>query len=248
MFTDFGERMPIADWLNLELEDVEPPLPEDWTKESLTRVTLYQEKVSPLCAKIRAHLRYCGLGFDTVTGNKPDSAYKKVPVIVVNERQLNGSAVIVKCLAPVLYGEPLSPEEELWETELAYGLTNSVLRKILLNTDNLQTFVEYTHQPNGFIRCTLPCIAPLITFGALWYFSYNFCDVLEPEVYCEKFALSLGTKPYFHGKNPGPVDISFYGTIATFERAGISFIRPTLQKANLSSYFDRVREHVPEIF
>ena len=55
-------------------------------------------------------------------GKKPNSEYKKVPVLDLNGVQINDSYIIVKNLAPILYGKALTEEEVKFEEAMTYGM------------------------------------------------------------------------------------------------------------------------------
>eukprot|EP00959_Pyramimonas_sp_CCMP1952_P343093 7187403-Pyramimonas_sp.AAC.1 len=102
--------MPTPSGLNLEREDLKEPLPAQWTKADLKDVTLYERYYSMPCVKVRAHLTYTLVPFKAKDGKKLGSDYTKIPVLDVNGIQINDSAIIVKTLAPIIYGRPLTDE------------------------------------------------------------------------------------------------------------------------------------------
>ena len=48
-------------------------------------------------------------------GPKKGSKYKKVPVLMLNDRQINDSFIMIKNLSPILYGKSLTDEEIKFE-------------------------------------------------------------------------------------------------------------------------------------
>eukprot|EP00854_Cymbomonas_tetramitiformis_P005034 gene5034-6135_t len=106
---------------NKEKEDLKEPLTIT-SKDQITKVVLHQSHVSPPCCKIRAILKRYDVPFEIVEGKKPDSDYKKIPVLMVNERQINDSFIMVKSLAPILDGQALSPELLELEELNTFGL------------------------------------------------------------------------------------------------------------------------------
>jgi len=106
-----------------EKEDLIEELPASWTKPgSLGKVLLYQNPVSPPCVKLRLIFEFYGVDYQCMQGKKKDSEYKKIPVIVFNNVQINDSFVIVKSLAKVLDGEPLTPALLELEEMTTYGV------------------------------------------------------------------------------------------------------------------------------
>merc|ERR1712190_299456 len=81
-------------------------------------VVLYGMRISPPACKIRFMLNYYGVPFESKYGKKPDSDYKKIPVLDIGDRQINDSYIIVKNLAPILQGRELTDQEELVEKKL----------------------------------------------------------------------------------------------------------------------------------
>jgi len=114
--------MPLNDDTNAEREDLFLPLPSDWTKDSLKNVKLYGLQGSPPSAKIRALLKLAGVEYERCPGKVKGSEYQKIPVLFVNGRQINDSFVIVKTLAPILFGEALTEKDLELEEMLTYGL------------------------------------------------------------------------------------------------------------------------------
>ena len=96
---------------NREGEDLAVPLTADL---KTAKITLYGFKESPPCYKVAALLHYYGISFNFVKlmpGSKADgidSAYKKVPKLMINDTQVNDSAIIFKTLTPMLHGTPLT--------------------------------------------------------------------------------------------------------------------------------------------
>jgi hypothetical protein len=109
-----NDSLSTNDALNGEREDLKTPLPSEWrTAADLTDITLYQAAISPPCVKIRAVFAFYKVPFTKHNGKKPNSPYKKIPVVDIGKdgHQINDSFIIVKSLAPILQGRPLTEEE-----------------------------------------------------------------------------------------------------------------------------------------
>ena len=117
------------------------PLPA-WTKEDLKTVVLHSNPISPPACKIRAILQYHKVPFTNIKGAKKDSEYKKVPVIILNDRQINDSYIIVKSLAPILYGAPLSAEDLAFEEHMAYKFLPILYANTFHDVASLTTLVK----------------------------------------------------------------------------------------------------------
>lgn len=68
-----------------EKQDILTPLPKEWKKPSdLKNVVLHQFSFSPPCRKITAILDYHKIPYQSITGKKKDSAYKMIPVLLID--------------------------------------------------------------------------------------------------------------------------------------------------------------------
>lgn len=93
-------------------------------------MTLYQYDVCPFCNKVKAYLDYRGIPYDIVEVNpltkseiKFSKEYRKVPIVMVDDEQLNDSAHIIATLderlgkiAPpgFIGGKAMTEKEEKW--------------------------------------------------------------------------------------------------------------------------------------
>ena len=106
-----------------EKEDLIEALPAEWVKPaSLGKVFLYQNPISPPCAKLRMVFEFYGVDYQCYKGPRKGSEYKKIPVIVFNNVQINDSFIILKSLAKILDGVPLSPELLELEEMTTFGV------------------------------------------------------------------------------------------------------------------------------
>ena len=87
------------------------------TNLKTAKLTLYQFDQSPPCWKVRALLHYYEIPYLSVTaypGGKVeglDNTYGKIPKLVVNDVQINDSAVVFRSLCTLLTGKPLTEVE-----------------------------------------------------------------------------------------------------------------------------------------
>ena len=100
--------------MNKEKEDLIEPLPY-WNKNDLKEVILYGSVSSPPCTKIMSILTYHSIQYKLISSLKKDSEYKKVPVLMLNGRQINDSFIIVRNLAKIVDGRELTYEEVIFE-------------------------------------------------------------------------------------------------------------------------------------
>lgn len=85
---------------------------ESVTKKGISEltVTLYQYQNCPFCGKVRAFLDYHGIKYNKVEvsplwkGEISFSKYKKVPIVVADNKQINDSSVIISALRSLMLG------------------------------------------------------------------------------------------------------------------------------------------------
>lgn len=228
---------------NKEKEDLTEPLAVA-TKDDITKVVLYQSPASPPCCKIRAVLKRYEVPFETIYGKKPDSDYTKIPILMVNEQQINDSYIIVKTLAPLLDGQKLSPELLELEELNTFGLQPALEIALMETASDLR---KYSSLFGGFLgsmifllSCCLPFCAP------------NAIRKKNPEVktvkeYGVQIAEKLKGMDYFHGEKPGIVDVSIYGVIEPFFKVDAE-CADVLLKCGLEEWHARMAKIVPSIW
>ena len=107
---------------NAEGEDLAEPLPADLDLKA-AKVVLFGFDASPPTIKVKALLHYYGIPYKyvvTMPGQKQeglDGGYTKVPKLVIDNRQINDSAVIFRTLAPLLAGAALTPAQVALESD-----------------------------------------------------------------------------------------------------------------------------------
>ncbi|XP_035641199.1 prostaglandin E synthase 2 [Oncorhynchus keta] len=101
---------------------VQHHLAEEDVKPSVggLKLTLYQYKTCPFCSKVRAFLDYHGLPYEIVEVNPVMrkeikwSTYRKVPIVMVNDVQLNDSSLIISALKTRLMSKDKTISEILY--------------------------------------------------------------------------------------------------------------------------------------
>ncbi|CAE8610867.1 unnamed protein product [Polarella glacialis] len=246
---EFSGRAALEDGTNAEDEDLAQPLPFSSVTE-LDRVLLYQQELSPPCAKIRTLLDYYRVPYRTIKGKHPTSEYKRIPVLVIKGKartlyQINDSHIIVKNIAPLLTGEELSPDEVAWERKITFGFQPAIEVELLSNEfDAAKIFARTFDYMAGWQRVLIGALAPVLggVVGAL--FKSKYPEYQGPSWSVGKeFRSELGSRPFFHGDQPGPVDLSFYGTYSPFLdcRSTLQF----LQNSDLEAWNSRMVEAMP---
>ncbi|GAB5353883.1 hypothetical protein AAMO2058_000072400 [Amorphochlora amoebiformis] len=214
------ERMPADEKTalmetNREKQDILEPLP-DWKKEDLKDVVLHSHYISPPSAKIRVILNHYGVPYTVINGVKKDSKYKKIPVILLNGRQINDSHIIVKNLAPILDGKQLTKELIEIEDIFTYGAMISLEADTAGNCSDLCKCACLVGGCVGCLLCSLSCF--LCCFGKKIVIGKK--DIKSVSAYGAILAEKLNGKPFFHGSEPGIVDVSIYGGLMSFIKAG----------------------------
>lgn len=210
---------------NEEKQDLLEPLPAEWTKESLTDVTLYQQRISPPCTKMRYILGYYQVPFKTVSGSKPDSEYKKIPVLDVNGRQINDSYIMVKSLAPIL-DQPLTKEQVELEELVTFGLMIAMEKKLAGNCCSLCKCACKVCCCPGFM---LGCCAPILCCFGPSKVGADQPDLKTVSEYSVQIAKFLEGKQFFSGREePGINDLSLYGMLGGFVAVGDSSVNDFL--------------------
>jgi len=240
----------LPDGTNEEGEALTAPL--NFTRDEFAafgsqRVILYQQDLSPPCAKIRALLLYYGIPFMTIPGRHPTSEYKKIPVLEINGLQINDSHIIMTSLAPVLTGRLPTEEEIAWSEKLTFEFLPAFEVELAGDGNDIAALTEMTQ---GFRRFIIDLVTPVLGafIGAVFRSRYPKMK-LPSSIYGKEFRQALGDKPFFHGDQPGPIDLSVYGTYCAFIdkigncRSAARF----LQDSGLESWDSRMREVVPPV-
>eukprot|EP00277_Geminigera_cryophila_P005618 CAMPEP_0179413312 /NCGR_PEP_ID=MMETSP0799-20121207/5024_1 /TAXON_ID=46947 /ORGANISM="Geminigera cryophila, Strain CCMP2564" /LENGTH=254 /DNA_ID=CAMNT_0021185761 /DNA_START=76 /DNA_END=840 /DNA_ORIENTATION=+ len=233
-----------------EKEDISEQLPQNWTKATdLGKVALYQMPVSPPCCKLRMIFEYYKVDYQCYKGKKKGSDYKKVPAIVVANLQINDSFVIVKALAKILDGAPLSPALLELEEMTTFGTMVALEAQVANNTAELNKCGPmFGTGISPIIGAILPCVSCCLTTCAGPGFYKKNPHLLSLQEYQDKYAAALQNKQFFHGSAPGIVDVSFCGMIAPFEHAGNKCVSELIgAKGPLAEWYARMKLQVPTL-
>ena len=245
---------------NLEGEDLSEPL-DVTSLEELRRakVTLFEFDQSPPCWKVRALLHYYEIPYTSVTaypGQKVeglDDQYKKIPKLVINDKQINDSAVVFRTLSPLITGEKLSAREvELEKRNNISGLLGALEKETISSFSGIvaatrELTSSWRSWSFSLIKPVLPFVAgavvlPLGTLAAMRMPHGKDGPSLE---HGRAFREALGEQPFFHGASLGPLDLSLYGTMACFIKM---FAAPqahaVLDTCDLRAWYERCDEAV----
>lgn len=229
---------------NKEKEDLKEELPA-WTNADLTDVVLYQGKMSPPCCKIRAVLNYYRVPYRIVEGKMPDSDYKKIPVLLVNDHQINDSFIMVKSLAPVLGAEKLSPELLAVENMNTYHLMVALEAEV---ADSVSDLCLCSCFMGGFLGCGLCLVAPCIpVLGISDGIRKKTENLFSIEQCAQRILNTMNGQTFIHGSKPGIVDVSLYGMLEPFVQTKVS-VANKLLSLGLTPWHNRMAQLVPSIW
>ncbi|CAE8623084.1 unnamed protein product [Polarella glacialis] len=230
-------------------ESVEPVPALEWRSlDDMKDVVVHGIRASPAVSKLVTFLCFYNVPFKLKPGlNKKGSKYyKKMPVMDVAGRQVNDTFIQIKNLTKAFGGSCDWNEE--WQTRITY--------EYQLSTVYLMDFAEFRQMvttPNSDFplpSCCL-CLVKQIRPGALKKMKALFDDpntiekLVDLTEFCKEFAAAMGSKPYFHGDEPGNVDISFYGVNARYVFSKNDFILNPLDVAGLMPWLERMMQCMP---
>ncbi|CAE7471819.1 ptges2 [Symbiodinium natans] len=232
-------RTVLPDGTNEEGEDVAPI---DIALEDLKDVVLFQSDYSPPCVKLRTIFRYYKLPFRTFNAKHPTSDYQKIPVLVMNDRQINDSHIIMRRIIPWLTGKEMTDEEVMWEKRITYEFQPAFEVELVGNDRDLALlWTRATGYIGGWQRGLLGVLSPLLKFAVEALFRSRYSDMeLPSSKFGASFRAALKDQPFFHGEKPGPIDLSLYGTYAAF--AECKTAARFLQDSGLEEWHDRMTE------
>uniref|UniRef100_A0A7S3Z901 GST N-terminal domain-containing protein n=1 Tax=Lotharella globosa TaxID=91324 RepID=A0A7S3Z901_9EUKA len=225
--------------LNREKEDLKEPLPE-WTKDDLKDVALYGSKISPPCCKIRTILNHYGVKFSQIEGPKKDSEYKKVPVLMLNGRQVNDSFIMVKELAKILDGKALTPELIEVEETFTFGAMISLEADV---ADSCSDLCGCAGLLGGCLGCLLGTLSCCIACGV--NIRKGKPELKDTTTYGAMLSEKLRGKKFFHGDEPGIVDVSLFGAMLPFAEAKTQALEGFLD-AGMREWHEAISEIVQQ--
>lgn len=236
-------------------EGVDPVPPLEWKgKADFKDVVLHGMYISPPCCKIMAYLVKYDIPFKcTDGGNKPGSAYTKMPVLDVNGRQVNDSYIILKNMIPALTGKPINQEwEKICSYQLAMSIEDSLTppeaAKWLSATNGLYGMMGL---PSCLLKC---CLAKVILDNMIKPGLKKNCDnpteqmpwkILPLMEIGQKLKKDIGIQKFFDGNVPGNVDISFYGICFPFYFKEVAPVRDMISECGLQDWWDRMEKEIP---
>lgn len=230
--------MPLPDGTNDEKEDVSPPL-ECKTKDDIKSIVVHGSHASPPCIKIKLYLIHYGVPFEFST-KKAGGDYKKVPVLKINDRQVNDSYIILKNLVPLLCGEEFAED---WQRKITFELQPSIEVEVLGEAPETKKFLTKLAGVPGCVAC---CIAGPVGRKIVKKIRAAYPDIRPSVEVGKEFVSAMDGKPFFGGDQPGQIDMAYYGTLLPFKFSGCQAAENHLQDAGLKEWYGRMASAMPD--
>jgi microsomal prostaglandin-E synthase 2 len=262
-----GSWAPLSRTLHADAGKTPTPIDVDSSRIPISKdqmkIKLYQYDVCPFCNKVRAYLDYHKIPYTVVEvdplGKKElkqfSADYRKVPIAVVNDRQINGSGTIISEIHKIVYG---SGQDTSADADWIDWVDNHLIHLITPNIygtpgESLQTFeyiadnAKFTAWQRFSVRYT--GAAAMYIVGRRSKKKYNI-DEPRAAMYdaVNKWTGAVNEKGgvFLAGPNsPGTADLAVYGVL----RAIMSFDTFKDIKANCADFepwFERTRLAVGE--
>ena len=246
---------------NLEGQDLPAgTLPADLDLKAAT-LKLFEFSYSMPSVKVRALLKYYQVPYESVATqphqkrDEIDNSYGKVPKLLITspvDVQINDSAVIVRTLAPLLTGgEALTPEQvELEKLNNISGFLGALEKESFGSFYGIAGAVK--HVTSAWRSKTASAVVSY-SAGLLWpvpYLMLKFAPMGKDGdslTHAKVYRKALGDDAFFHGKAPGPLDISLYGSLACFLALGSPYANAALDRADLRAWYDRTEKAYLEV-
>lgn len=226
-------------------------------------VKLYQYEICPFCCKLKAFLDWQQIGYQTVEVNpltkaeiKFSEKYRKVPIAMLDDQQVNDSVEIMSQIAaqseePAIREAMADPETVKWlqwcDKELAVLLFPNITRSM---GESWQAFRYISEVPtfgfgaklaNQFAGSVAMCLAN----GRLKK-KYNITDERKQLAETVQVWLdAVGQGPFLKGEQLSVSDVAVYGVISAVRglkaHADLMESKPALQ-----AWSDRVRSAIGE--
>lgn len=228
-------------------------------------IVLYQYEVCPFCNKVRAWLDYHGVKYSVIEvdplrktelSGLEDQTYRKVPIALVDGKQINGSNAVIEAVGSAIgelgsIPESMSEKERQWMGWLDDTLIHLIAPNIYRTAgESLQTF-EYIAENAKFSSWQRTSIkysgaAAMYFVGKKLKKKYEIGDERQEIKDALKDWISAvkGEKgDFLGGGQPGVVDLSVYGVlkaISTFD----TFNEVVAQNDELHDWFNKVKDAV----
>lgn len=230
-------------------EGVSPQPPLGWiTKSDLQDVIVHGPAFSHATTKLRTFLVFAGVPFRheqhlkaKPQGIKPDSSYRKVPVIDVAGRQVNDSWIILQNLLPAL-GIEIDAE---WEERIVLEL-DTTFKLHCTSTDWARLAVATVGAPSMMKWLIGPMLKRMERKQALHNIATTGLGHREGDERAIARDFKRSMAGVFHGGSaPDHVDLSLYGFLAGYLYAGSPMAKRMVAEADLGSWVTAMKTVVP---
>ena len=138
---------------------------------------------------------------------------------MLNGRQINDSYIIVKNLAPILYGNPLTPEELNFTDRMTNGLIASLL-SLTYDSGALESKKLYLKSEGKCKACCCTvcccncwCCMSTMSNNVLRYYEL---ESNKTDSYIAMIEARLSENEFLQGPEIGILDLSLYGATQAF--------------------------------
>ncbi|MFT4703602.1 MAG: hypothetical protein ACI81R_001294 [Bradymonadia bacterium] len=227
-------------------EGVDPVPALQWrSKANFTDVVVHGPAFSAGTTKVRCFLTYAGISFrhdqHMPKGFKPNTSYKKVPIIDVAGRQVNDSEIILKNLVPALGLE----FNHAWERRIVLELDTTF--KLHCESKDWAMLAVATMGAPSFLKFIIgPAIKRMERGQARRNIALLGLGHAESdEVVIAKDFKAAMTGRFFAGDAPGHVDLSLYGLMAGYLYAECPIAARMVAGADLGAWVESMDTVVP---
>ena len=175
-------------------------------------------------------LKYHNVKYTHIESKKRDSEYQKIPVLMLNGRQINDSFIMVKNLSKILDRKELTKEEIEFESEMTFGF---MIATEILTLGTKRGMKEYAKKNltgccKQFCICLLCygcCIAPGLNRRVREKNNIGLHDEVDVDKYLKMIEERLSKNDFLQGPNIQIQDLSLYGMLYRFAQGNpLTFI------------------------
>lgn len=235
-------------------------------------IILYQYEVCPFCCKVKAFLDYHKIPYRCVEvnpltkGELKWSNYKKVPVILMDNIQINDSSAIISRLAAelevqsqkksrfaraaaLLGNKESREEEEQWRRWVDERLVKIITVNIYRNAkEAFQTFDYITE--NGNFNVVTREAARIVGATLMWGIAgrlkrkYNVEGDERQALYdaAHEWVNALGDRTFMGGRDPNIADLAVFGVLRSV--VGTDTFMDVMHATNIGGWYERMMAKV----
>eukprot|EP00051_Salpingoeca_urceolata_P024881 m.442290 g.442290 ORF g.442290 m.442290 type:complete len:319 (-) comp20286_c2_seq12:65-1021(-) len=220
-------------------------------------ITLYQYQACPFCTKVRTFLDYCRVPYNVVEVDplskkeiKFSSDYKKVPIVVLGDEQLNDSTEIITRLAAHTSNVVSGTEEEAtWRAWVDSHLVHLLPANIYRTPGEAIRSFDYLLENGNFTvtQRTLSRYVGAISMYLLCKLKLNKkYGITEPrqQLYdaVNEWTTHLGDRDFNGGGHPDLADLAVFGALRSVE--SLATFDDMVANTSVEPWFYRMKEAV----